>query len=41
MIITIIICLAYAWVFYEAKNAPYMDDDGNIIDTKNNNHDNN
>jgi hypothetical protein len=31
MVVTIIICIAYAWIFYEAKNAPEIDDDGNII----------
>jgi hypothetical protein len=41
MIITIIICIAYAWIFYEAKNAPLVDDDGNIIEDKTEKHDNN
>ena len=31
MIIVLVICILYAWLFYEAINAPEIDEDGNII----------
>jgi TM2 domain-containing membrane protein YozV len=36
-----VILLFIGWLSYEIYNAPLMDDDGNIINDKNNNHDNN
>jgi hypothetical protein len=41
ILIISVLLLFIGWLSYELYNAPYMDDDGNIINMKNNNHDNN
>jgi hypothetical protein len=41
ILIISVLLLFIGWLSYELYNAPYMDDDGNTIDIKNNKHDNN